>query len=62
MMTNEQKQILLSRLTMYIDGISNSQPNLSSRVLQEQMGKEIVEIVSNVLKTITSDNEPGLTE
>lgn len=49
-MTNEQKQILLSRLTMYIDGISNSQPNLSSRVLQEQMSKEIVSIVEQVLK------------
>jgi len=49
-MTNEQYQILLSRLTLYIDGISHSQPNLSSRVLQEQMSKEIVEIVQKVLQ------------
>jgi hypothetical protein len=48
-MTEEQRQILLSRLTLYIDGISYSQPNLSSRVLQEQMSKEIVEIVQTVL-------------
>ena len=49
-MTNEQYQILLSRLTLYIDGISRSQPNLSSRVLQEKMSKEIVEIVQEVLQ------------
>lgn len=62
MMTNEQKQILLSRLTMYIDGISSSQPNLSSRILQEQMSKEIVSIVEQVLLSTKFNNEPGLTE
>lgn len=49
-MNSEQEQIFLSRVTLYLNELANSQPNLKSRVMQERISKEVLKIAKELIK------------
>jgi len=48
-MKKEQEDVIYSRVVLYLNKLGERQPNLSSRVMQETITKNLLAIVKEVL-------------